>query len=245
MVNYSRAQYQAFAQQLVDNRRRDEPWFRAAYRFGLSHPELAADPVMIGQELYPRFGEAVYDQVMDGLILADEENRNPDTSNHVAASAKRGGRIHAFGNGGSQLMDDEDYTEINRQRAINARVHERVQEIEERVKAREKEIEELVLAKTMHLLKRREAWQKKISETEGKHHHLREAYMKSQRDNERLAGMKDRSRRELKMQVEDLEHGLPGQPIKVEMDRKGMFVDDDKTRLHKKQGGRIRHKRFI
>lgn len=159
-------------------------------------------------------------------------------------AAKRGGRIHAFGNGGS-LISDEDYTEINRQRAINARVHERVQEIEERVKAREKEIEELVLAKTMHLLKRREAWQKKISETEGKHHHLREAYMKSQRDNERLAGMKDRSRRELKMQVEDLEHGLPGQPIKVEMDRKGMFVDDDKTRLHKKQGGRIRHKRFI
>ena len=138
-------------------------------------------------------------------------------------AAKRGGRIHAFGNGGSQLMDDEDYTAMGRER----------------------EIREQVLAHTMHLLKRREAWQKKISETEAKHNHLREAYMKSQRDNERLAGQKDRSRRELKMQVEDLEHGLPGQPIKVEMDRKGKFVDDDKTRLHKKQGGRIRHKRFI
>ena len=138
--------------------------------------------------------------------------------------ARVGGRIHAFGNGGS-LME-----------AMN-----REKEIEER----EKEIEERVLAHTMHLLKRRVAWKKKISESEAKHHHLREAYMKSQRDNERLAGIKDRSRRELEMQVEDLEHGLPGQPIKVEMDRKGKFVDDDKTRLHKKQGGLIRHKRFI
>jgi hypothetical protein len=146
----------------------------------------------------------------------DQPFNSVNTFGGEEPSNKRdGGRVDVFGLGGSKMADDTQ--------AVYDHRFDRMQS------GREEEIKKRVLAETMHLLKRREAWKKQISDTEAKHNALKQQYMDMVRAQERQHAHhhRDRSRRELEMEIEDIENGLPGQPIHV----------------RRKHGGRI--KKFI